>query len=81
MTDVATTGTRSEQDELFTRTPTDLFIDGEFCPAGSGATFDVVNPATGQVLAQVADAGAADGRRALDAADRKSTRLNSSHPV
>ncbi|MGB3762254.1 MAG: NAD-dependent succinate-semialdehyde dehydrogenase [Ornithinimicrobium sp.] len=68
MTDVATTSTSSEQDELVTRTPTDLFIDGDFGPASGGATFDVVNPATGKVLTQVADAAPSDGRRALDAA-------------
>jgi succinate-semialdehyde dehydrogenase/glutarate-semialdehyde dehydrogenase len=53
---------------LLERTPTQLFIDGEFVDATGGATFDVLNPATGEVLCAVADATPADGRRALDAA-------------
>jgi gamma-glutamyl-gamma-aminobutyraldehyde dehydrogenase len=40
--------------------PTQAFVDGSFRPAISGATFDTINPATGQVLAQVAACGAAD---------------------
>ncbi|WP_392507315.1 NAD-dependent succinate-semialdehyde dehydrogenase [Naumannella halotolerans] len=47
---------------------TDLFIDGQWVPARSGATFDVVNPATEEVLAVVADGAAADATAALDAA-------------
>ncbi len=69
MTDVATTASsHNAKHELIKRTPTELFIDGEFRPARGGATFDVVNPATGQVLCEVADAEPADGRLALDAA-------------
>jgi len=49
-------------------TPTGLFIDGAWVEAGSGARFDVENPATGQVLTTVADASPADGMRALEAA-------------
>lgn len=40
--------------------PGGAFIDGTFRPAISGATFDTVNPATGETLAQVAACGAAD---------------------
>jgi gamma-glutamyl-gamma-aminobutyraldehyde dehydrogenase len=40
--------------------PTQAFIDGGFRPAASGATFDSVNPATGDVLAKVAACGAED---------------------
>ena len=40
--------------------PTQAFIDGGFRPAASGATFDSVNPATGDVLAKVAACGAKD---------------------
>lgn len=45
-----------------------LFIDGKWVDATDGATFDVVDPATGEVLCSVADASPADGRAALDAA-------------
>jgi succinate-semialdehyde dehydrogenase/glutarate-semialdehyde dehydrogenase len=48
--------------------PTGLHIAGEWVPAASGRTFDVVDPSTGAVVASVADADAADGLRALDAA-------------
>ncbi|MDS1113013.1 NAD-dependent succinate-semialdehyde dehydrogenase [Gordonia westfalica] len=47
---------------------TDLFIDGEWVPAAAGDRFDVLNPATGELLAQVADADATDARRALETA-------------
>lgn len=47
---------------------TGLFIDGEWTAAASGASFPVLNPATAQEIAQVADAGVDDARRALDAA-------------
>ena len=40
--------------------PTQAFIDGGFRPAASGATFDSVNPATGDVLAKVAACSAKD---------------------
>jgi gamma-glutamyl-gamma-aminobutyraldehyde dehydrogenase len=40
--------------------PTQAFVDGAFRPAGSGKTFDTINPATGKALAKVAACGAAD---------------------
>jgi succinate-semialdehyde dehydrogenase/glutarate-semialdehyde dehydrogenase len=46
------------------------FIDGAFVGADSGATFAVRDPATGAVLAQVPDMGAAETRRAIAAASR-----------
>jgi succinate-semialdehyde dehydrogenase/glutarate-semialdehyde dehydrogenase len=51
-----------------TAIPTELFIDGKWTPSSSGATFPVENPATNQVLAQVADGTAADARRAIEVA-------------
>ncbi|ABK72648.1 NAD-dependent succinate-semialdehyde dehydrogenase [Mycolicibacterium smegmatis] len=45
-----------------------LFIDGKWVDATDGATFDVLDPATGEVLCAVADASPQDGRAALDAA-------------
>lgn len=54
--------------QLLDSIPTDLYIGGEFRPASSGNTFDVLNPATGEVIAQVADATPEDGMAALDAA-------------
>ncbi|RUZ79707.1 NAD-dependent succinate-semialdehyde dehydrogenase [Mesorhizobium sp. M7A.F.Ca.US.006.01.1.1] len=46
------------------------FIDGAWAGADSGATFEVRNPATGAVLARVADLAAADVERAILAAER-----------
>ncbi|BBY81477.1 NAD-dependent succinate-semialdehyde dehydrogenase [Mycolicibacterium pulveris] len=45
-----------------------LFIDGKWVEAAERATFDVVDPATGQTLCAVADANRADGMAALQAA-------------
>jgi aldehyde dehydrogenase (NAD+) len=47
-----------------------LFIDGEFRDARSGAVYDNVNPATEEVIGQVADAAAADMEEAIAAARR-----------
>ena len=47
-----------------------LLIDGEFRPALSGRTFETLNPATGEVLAHVAEAGAEDVDLAVAAARR-----------
>jgi aldehyde dehydrogenase (NAD+) len=48
-----------------------LFIDGEFAPASSsGGVFKTVNPASEEVLAEVADAGSDDVDRAVAAARR-----------
>src|SRR3954470_13157047 len=48
--------------------PTKLFIGGEWVDASGGATLDVEDPSTGQVIASVADATPDDARAALDAA-------------
>ena len=48
----------------------DLFIDGEFVPPQDGTWFKTVNPATEEVLAEVAQAGAADVTMAVGAARR-----------
>lgn len=49
--------------------PTELLIGGEWRPAASGDRFDVVDPATGEVLATVANGGVDDAIAAVDAAD------------
>jgi acyl-CoA reductase-like NAD-dependent aldehyde dehydrogenase len=45
-----------------------LFVDGEFIPSASGKTFTSTNPATGELLAVVAEAEAPDVDRAASAA-------------
>jgi len=44
------------------------FIGGRWCDADDGATFDVTNPATGETLGTVPKMGAAETRRAIEAA-------------
>jgi len=48
--------------------PKKLLIGGQWVEAASGKTFEVVNPATGTVIAHVADGGAEDIDRAVRAA-------------
>jgi len=47
---------------------TQAFIDGEWCHADTYKTFAVKNPATGEIVAQVADQGIDETRRAITAA-------------
>ena len=44
------------------------YIGGRWCEADNGTGFQVTNPATGEVLAQVPDMGALETRRAIEAA-------------
>ena len=46
------------------------YVDGRWVDADSGATFPVLNPATGETIAEVPRLGAAETRRALEAAQR-----------
>jgi succinate-semialdehyde dehydrogenase / glutarate-semialdehyde dehydrogenase len=45
-----------------------MFIAGKWEEAAGGRRFEVTNPATGEVLAEVADGGREDAARAIDAA-------------
>ncbi len=46
------------------------YIDGQFVPAASGATDEVINPATGDAIASVASGSSDDTEAAVDAARR-----------
>jgi len=46
------------------------YIDGAWVTADSGATFPVIDPATGETIANVPRLGAAETRRAIEAAQR-----------
>ena len=59
----------SQTDGLGPQVPTDLFVGGGWVPASSGARFDVVDPATGTVIATVANGDVADAIGAVDAAE------------
>ena len=49
---------------------TQAYVDGTWRDADSGARFPVDNPASGEVLAEVADLDGADARAAIEAAHR-----------
>ncbi|HMN66216.1 MAG: NAD-dependent succinate-semialdehyde dehydrogenase [Burkholderiaceae bacterium] len=46
------------------------YIDGKWVDADAGGSFAVTNPATGEKIVEVTDMGAAETRRAIDAAQR-----------
>jgi succinate-semialdehyde dehydrogenase / glutarate-semialdehyde dehydrogenase len=58
--------TALETDLLFDR----AYVDGAWVDADSGETFPVVNPSTGETIAHVPRMGAAETRRAIEAAQR-----------
>ncbi|KGJ72588.1 succinate-semialdehyde dehydrogenase [Cryobacterium roopkundense] len=63
-----TISTLSPIDEIIARVPTGLFIGGAVRSASDGAEFDVVDPATGKMLARVASGTVDDAIAAVDAA-------------
>jgi succinate-semialdehyde dehydrogenase / glutarate-semialdehyde dehydrogenase len=54
--------------EVLSAVPKELFIAGTWRPAESGARLAVEDPATGETLCEIADAGEADALAALSAA-------------
>jgi len=60
--------TSAAEKTLLDAVPDGLFLDGQWRPAGSGGTFEVQDPSTGEVIKSVANAGATDAAAALDAA-------------
>ncbi|WP_125099620.1 NAD-dependent succinate-semialdehyde dehydrogenase [Leucobacter chromiireducens] len=59
---------KPNEQELLDRVQSGLGIGGTWEPATSGATLDVHDPATGEVIKSIADATVEDAVRALDAA-------------
>jgi succinate-semialdehyde dehydrogenase / glutarate-semialdehyde dehydrogenase len=53
------------------------YIAGEWVSAADGKTFPVINPARGDVIANVADMSRDDARRAIEVADK--TRMGRPH--
>lgn len=47
-----------------------MYIDGQWCDAADGRTYGVINPATEEVIADIAYGNRQDARRAVDAARR-----------
>ncbi|MBT2231488.1 NAD-dependent succinate-semialdehyde dehydrogenase [Nonomuraea sp. NEAU-A123] len=60
--------------------PKQLFINGKWIDASSGATFDVLDPSTGKLLCAVADASPEDGMAALEAAAAAQTAFAATAP-
>ena len=48
---------------------TKAYLAGDWVDGDAGKTFDVTNPARGDVIASVADLGRAETARAIDAAE------------
>ncbi|HEU4902944.1 MAG TPA: aldehyde dehydrogenase family protein, partial [Flavisolibacter sp.] len=49
---------------------TEAFVNGHWINAASRKTFDVINPATGELIASIPDMNREDVREAVDAAYR-----------
>lgn len=54
--------------ELLSKIPTGLLIGDSWVESSDGGTFDVENPATGEIIATLASATSEDAKAALDAA-------------
>ena len=50
----------------------DMFIDGAWASASDGGTYDVTNPATGEVICEVPEGDHIDVDKAVHAARRRS---------
>jgi succinate-semialdehyde dehydrogenase / glutarate-semialdehyde dehydrogenase len=62
------TTTQTDESAVLDGVPKQLYIGGEWTDPAEGGTLPVEDPATGETLAEVADAKPADATRALDAA-------------
>ena len=60
---------------------TELFIDGAWQKAASGATFPVENPATKEIIAHVADGGPEDAALAIRQPAVRRQRGANPHPA
>src|ERR1700730_3870024 len=64
----AATGLNAMYENLLADVPTDLWIGGKWRKASDGQRFDVIDPATENVITSVASASVDDAKAALDAA-------------
>jgi phenylacetaldehyde dehydrogenase len=65
---MAIADTVSERAQQFVSQPRKMLIGGDWVPSASGKTFEVFNPATGEVLAHVAEGSSEDIDRAVKTA-------------
>jgi phenylacetaldehyde dehydrogenase len=68
MSTAVSTAQLDNQVQEFVSRPRKMFVDGKWVEAASGKTFPTYNPATGEVLAQVAEGDREDIDRAVKAA-------------
>src|SRR5260370_2740276 len=61
-------GRNAMYENLLAHVPTDLWIGGKWRKASDAARFDVIDPATENVITSVASAGVEDAKSAVDAA-------------
>jgi succinate-semialdehyde dehydrogenase/glutarate-semialdehyde dehydrogenase len=66
--------------DILADVPTGLFIGGTWRPSADAATFDVIDPATEDVIAEVAAGDVADGLAAVDAAQDATARWAATAP-
>ena len=64
--------------ELLAKVPRGLYIDGQWVDAEGGATMTVNDPSTGEIIAEIASASVADGKKAMDAGSSSSSAPTSS---
>jgi succinate-semialdehyde dehydrogenase/glutarate-semialdehyde dehydrogenase len=69
ITEISPAVSQERETSLLNTVPTGLLIDGQWREASDGGTFDVYDPATGEVIATLASATSADAVSALEAAD------------
>src|SRR5690625_37155 len=67
-------------DDLLNKVPTGLYIDGQWIKDTGRETINVLNPSTGKVLTNVANAGAEHASQAVDAAHRAAGNWASTSP-
>ncbi|HEX9038646.1 MAG TPA: aldehyde dehydrogenase family protein [Ktedonobacterales bacterium] len=65
---MATSAKETHDIALLRQKPVRMLIGGQWVEAASGKTYETYNPATGKVLAQVAEGGREDAERAVKAA-------------
>lgn len=59
---------KADTAQVFLKKPMHMFIGGKWVPAQSGAYYDIIDPSTGQAVAQAADGGKSDVDAAVKAA-------------
>ncbi|MCD4850618.1 NAD-dependent succinate-semialdehyde dehydrogenase [Arthrobacter sp. AK01] len=79
-TNVSDLRTAEQARQAIAKVSTGLFIDGVWGESSSGARFDIINPATEQVIASVADGGPEDAQRAIEAAGRAQKKWGKTSP-